>query len=79
MTDIIRPHKKLLTKQWLLLATISSLIALVVLLLQAFIPLGGEVSAGEIGRIAWPIAIGAIFGASNDPTDTRCTNSTVPA
>ena len=61
MTNIIKPDNKLFTKQWLILLSISGLIVLVALLLQTLIPLGGEVSVTEVGKIVWPLALGSII------------------
>lgn len=61
MEDIIRPDKRLLTKSWYILLTISLLILMVVLVLQIFIPLGKEVTSDELARVLWPITGGAVL------------------
>jgi uncharacterized membrane protein YdbT with pleckstrin-like domain len=56
----IRPDKRLFSKQWLILLTLSVILFLVGLLLVLLIPLGGKVTAEEVGRIAWPVCGGCI-------------------
>lgn len=57
----IKPHKKLLTKQWLVLLTISFFIALFGIALQLLIPLGESVTSSQVAIILWPITIGIIL------------------
>jgi len=57
----IKPHKKLLTKQWLVLLTISFFIALFGLALQLLIPLKEGVNSSQVAVILWPITIGIIL------------------
>lgn len=57
----IRPDKKLLYKHRMILLTIIALILFVFLILQLTIPLGGEISSGELAAIIWPIAGLIIF------------------
>ncbi len=57
----IKPHKKLLAKQWLVLLTISFFIALFGIALQLLIPLGEGVTSSEVAVILWPITIGVIL------------------
>ena len=55
MENIIRPHKKLLTKQWLILLTLSLVILMIAILLQLLLPLEKEVDAKDVSAILWPI------------------------
>ena len=57
----IKPDKKLLTKQWYILLTISFLTILVALLLQMLIPLSPKITSEQVVIIVWPITIGAIL------------------
>lgn len=57
----IKPHKKLVTKQWFVLLTISVFIALFGLVLQLLISLEPRVTAGQIASILWPIILGIII------------------
>ncbi len=57
----LKPHKKLVTKQWLTLLTISLVVLLVALILQLLIPLDKNVESREVTIIVWPIAIAAIL------------------
>ena len=57
----IKPDSKLLTKQWLILLTISFFILLVAVILQLLIPLKPDVSALDVAVILWPIACGAVL------------------
>lgn len=52
------PHKKLITKQIWVLATITLFIFLLALILQLLIPLGGKATAAEVGTIVYSIALG---------------------
>lgn len=56
----LKPDRRLLTKQWIILFTISLYAFLACLLLVLLVPLGGKVTAGDIGRIAWPVTAGSI-------------------
>jgi len=56
----IKPNKKLLTKQWYILITISILVLLVGVILQITIPLSPKVSANEVVGILWPIILAII-------------------
>ncbi len=56
----IKPNKKLFTKQWYVLITISFLILLVGVILQITIPLSPKVSANEVAGILLPIILGII-------------------
>jgi putative membrane protein len=60
MENRIRPDKKLLTKQWLKLATISLLVFFVALVLYAFDSLDEDTTSEELGRDLWPITAGAV-------------------
>lgn len=55
------PHKKLKTKQILVLSTISLFILLLGLILQITIPLGDRVSGSQVASILWPIIFGVIL------------------
>ena len=57
----IKPHKKLLTKQWLVLLTTSFFIVLFGIGLHIFIYLVEEVDPFEIAAIFWAITIGIIL------------------
>jgi uncharacterized membrane protein YdbT with pleckstrin-like domain len=57
----IKPHKNLLTKQWLVLLTISLPIALLGVALQLLIPLDEGVTSSQVAVILWPITIGVIL------------------
>lgn len=57
----IKPHKKLLAKQWLVLLTITFFIALFGFALQLLIPLGESVTSSQVAVILWPITIGVIL------------------
>jgi len=61
MSNSIKPDRKLLTKAWLILFTITFFVILAALLLQIFVPLGEEVTPGEISRVLWPVTAGIIF------------------
>jgi uncharacterized membrane protein YdbT with pleckstrin-like domain len=57
----LKPHKKLITKQWGILVVLSALVALTALLFQLLLPLSEEVTSEEVSVLAWPIAAGAVF------------------
>jgi uncharacterized membrane protein YdbT with pleckstrin-like domain len=57
----IRPDKKLLTKQWYILLTISFFIVLLAILLQILIPLSPDATSGQVAAILWPITLGVII------------------
>ena len=57
----IKPNKKLLTKQWYVLLTISFLILLVGVILQIIIPLNPKVTANDVTGILWSIILGVII------------------
>ena len=57
----IKPDKKLLTKQWYILLTISFFTVLLAVLLQILIPLSPEVTSGQAAVILWPITVGVII------------------
>ena len=56
----IKPDKKLLTKQWLVLLTISVFLVLNAFVLQFLITLKEGVTSSQIAVILWPITIGVI-------------------
>ena len=63
MEKIIKPHKKLLTKQWLILLTLSLFMLTAAVLLQLLLPLDKSVQATDLAIILWPITLGIIaFG-----------------
>ena len=57
----IKPHKKLLVKQWYNLLTTSLFFALFGIVLQILIPLKESVTSSEVSSILWPIIIGVIL------------------
>jgi len=57
----IKPDKKLLTKQWLVLLTISLFLVLIAIALQFLIPLKEGVTLSQVAIILWPITIGIIL------------------
>ena len=57
----IKPNKKLLTKQWYVLLTLSSIILLVGVILQITIPISPKVSVSEVSGILWPIILGVVI------------------
>lgn len=56
----IKPHPKLLTKQLLILTTLSFLLAFTGVLLQLLIPLAEGVTSRQVAGILWPILLGLI-------------------
>ena len=56
----IKHHKKLITKQWLVLLTISLIIAIIGIVLQFLFPLEEGVTPNEVAVILWPITLGTI-------------------
>lgn len=56
----IKPDKKLITKQWYVLLTISFIIILAGVILQITVPLG-KASSSEVAIILWPITGGVIL------------------
>ena len=57
----IKPDKKLLTKQWLVLLTISVFLVFIAITLQFLIPLEEGVTSSQVAIILWPITIGIIL------------------
>ena len=57
----IKPDKKLLTKQWLVLLTISLFLVLTAVALQFLIPLKEGVTSSQVAVILWPITTGIIL------------------
>ena len=57
----IKPDKKLVTKQWLILSTISFVVLIAALLLQLLIPLDKNIYPDQVAVIVWPIAVGTII------------------
>jgi uncharacterized membrane protein YdbT with pleckstrin-like domain len=61
MITSIKPDQKLLTKNWLILFTLTLFILLSGLLLQVLIPLGQKTKPGEVAAIVWPIMAGIVL------------------
>ena len=57
----IKPDKKLLTKQWLVLLTISVFLVFIAIALQFLIPLEEGETSSQVAIILWPITIGIIL------------------
>jgi uncharacterized membrane protein YdbT with pleckstrin-like domain len=57
----IKPDKKLISKQWLVLLTISLFLVLVGVVLQFLIPLNEDVTESQVAKVLWPIILGIIF------------------
>jgi uncharacterized membrane protein YdbT with pleckstrin-like domain len=57
----IKPDRKLLTKQWLVLLSFSVFLALIAIALQFLIPLEEGVTSSQVAIILWPITIGIIL------------------
>ena len=56
----IKPHRKLITKQWWVLLTISAFIVLLGIVLQLLISLNDDVTPDQVAVVLWPISIGLI-------------------
>jgi putative membrane protein len=61
MENIIKPDKKLVTKQWGILFVLSFLVVLVALLFQFLLPLSEDVTSSDVSGLVWPIAGSVIF------------------
>lgn len=57
----IKPDKKLLTKQWFVLLTISVFLVFIAIALQFLIPLEEGETSSQVAIILWPITIGIIL------------------
>lgn len=57
----IKPDKKLLTKQWFILLTISVFLVFIAIALQFLIPLEEGETSSQVAIILWPITIGIIL------------------
>jgi uncharacterized membrane protein YdbT with pleckstrin-like domain len=57
----IKPDKKLLVKQWIVLLTISAFVALTAIALRFLIPLEEGVTSSQVAIILWPVTIGIIL------------------
>jgi uncharacterized membrane protein YdbT with pleckstrin-like domain len=57
----IKPHGKLIIKQWFVLLTISLLLVIIGLALQLLLPLIEEVTSNQVASILWPITLGLIL------------------
>lgn len=53
----IRPDKKLITKQWFVLLTLTFLIAILGILIQFLVPLAEGVNSDQLSAILWPILV----------------------
>ena len=60
MKDVIKPHSRLLTKQWMILSTISLLILIAGGIIQFLVTLNPRVTIYAASRIIWPIAFSVI-------------------
>lgn len=60
MENVIKPHRKLYTKQWLILLTLSFFVAIIAFLLQLLLPLDKTVDPAELAAILWPITAAVI-------------------
>ncbi len=60
-TISLLPDKKLRTKQFMVLGTLSLFIILLALILQITIPLGKKTSADQVAEVLWPICSAAII------------------
>jgi uncharacterized membrane protein YdbT with pleckstrin-like domain len=60
MENIIKPHRKLYAKQFLILLTLSVFLAFLASLLQLLLPLDKSVDAKELAAILWPVTAGVI-------------------
>ena len=60
MQNTIRPHRKLYTKQYLILLTLSVFLVLLASLLQLLLPLDKSVNPKELAAILWPITAGVV-------------------
>jgi uncharacterized membrane protein YdbT with pleckstrin-like domain len=57
MENLIKPDKRLLTKQWLILLSVSILFVIVAGLLQLLVPLDKDVDARDLAGILWPVTL----------------------
>lgn len=57
----VKPHRKLLVKQWLILLTLTLLLAIVGLILQLTLPHIEGVTSNQVAAVLWPIALGLIL------------------
>lgn len=60
MRDVIKPHNRLFTKQWMILSTFTLLILIVGGIIQFLVTLNPRTSLYEASRIIWPIAFSLI-------------------
>ena len=61
MNKEIRPDKRLKTKSWLVLFTLSLFVLIGAVLIQVLVPLDKSVNPSELGSILWPITIGVLL------------------
>ncbi|UCH62682.1 MAG: PH domain-containing protein [Fidelibacterota bacterium] len=57
----IKPHRKLLVKQWLILLSVSLGLVLAAILLQFIVPLMGGATFRQVTAVLWPITFGLIL------------------
>lgn len=57
----IKPDKKLITKQWYVLSTISAILVLPAIFLQLLLPLQDGVTYAQVAVLLWPIIAGIIL------------------
>ena len=57
----IKPHGKLVIKQWFVLLTISLLLVIIGLALRLLLPLIEGVTSNQVASILWPITLGLIL------------------
>jgi uncharacterized membrane protein YdbT with pleckstrin-like domain len=61
MEKILKPDKKLVTKQWGILVTLSLLVISIALLFRMLLPLSDDVTSEEVSAVVWPIAGCVLF------------------
>jgi len=61
MISNIKPDRKLLTKQFMILGTISVVFLLIALLFQILVPLDPKVTYSDASEVIWPIAFVVIL------------------
>jgi len=57
----VKPHRKLLVKQWLILLSVSLLLVFVGILLQFLVPLIEGVTSRQVAAVLWPITLGVVL------------------
>jgi uncharacterized membrane protein YdbT with pleckstrin-like domain len=61
MEKILKPDRKLVTKQWGILISLSLLMVLIAVLFRLLLPLSDDVTSEEVASVVWPIAGGIVF------------------